>query len=43
MEKLFSQPIVSTMNSEIEQFETYKREFEDDVKSMNTKTALEYI
>ena len=43
MENLFSKPIVSMTNSEIEQFETYKREFEDDIKSMDTKTALEYI
>ena len=43
MKNLFSQPIVSTMNSEIEQFETYKSEFEDDIKSMDTKTALKYI
>ena len=43
MKNLFSQPIVSMTNSEIEQFETYKCEFEDYIKSMDTKTALKYI
>ena len=43
MEKLFPNTIVSTMNSEIKQVEKYKQEFEDEIKAMETKTALKYI
>ena len=44
MKNLFSQPIiVSTMNSETEQVEKYKQEFEDDIKLMENKTVLKYI
>ena len=43
MENLFSQPIVSTMNSEIELFKKYKQEFEEDIKTMDSKTVLKYI
>ena len=31
------------MISEIKQVEKYKQEFEDEIKAMETKTALKYI